>query len=146
MAARGYGIVPYELAFSETRARSILEAWSVEGRTAARRSLLIDFGFIPSYALFFSSLAVLCVRRLPVLPKARWVLPLFPLGAGACDAAENLLLLRMLGVSGPTDAVATAAGAFASVKFCLLAVSLLLSVAAGLAGIVSQRRGATGGS
>lgn len=63
MSGRGYGIVPFELAFTVERARTILEAWGEQGREAARTSLLIDFGFIPSYALLFSTVGIVTVRR-----------------------------------------------------------------------------------
>lgn len=46
----GPGIIPFELAGTAERANRIIDAWGSDGRRAARRSLLLDYAFPPTYA------------------------------------------------------------------------------------------------
>ena len=78
MSEAGYGIIPYEFAFTADRAQVIQDAWSTEGRDAARRSILIDFALVPCYVLLFGSVAALAVHDAVVAPlstKCRACMP-----------------------------------------------------------------------
>lgn len=107
------GILPFEFAFSGEAAAGILVGWGPEGRRVAVAAHIVDYPYLVAYGLGLRGL----VRqwgggRLAVLP----------LVAAGCDAVENAALLGMLGV-GPSDALAVAAGVFASAKFTLLGIT-----------------------
>ena len=58
------GILAFEFAFKPAHANAILETWGQTGRGAARRSLLLDVGFIVlGYAPLLASLCLLLTRR-----------------------------------------------------------------------------------
>jgi hypothetical protein len=130
----GPGIVGLELAGSTGRVEEILAAWGHDGRAAARRSLLIDYGVLATYAPLMVGLCQRTADRMGRRRRAR----LAALGptvaaaqivAGACDVVENTALLRVLaGRREPLPAVATTA---ASLKFALLAAGGVF-LAAGL--------------
>ncbi len=144
MSARGYGIVDYELAFTAERANDILHAWGAEAEPAARRSLLVDFAFMPSYGLLFAGITLL-IARLQGGKLRRAGLALTPLAlvAALCDALENLMLLSMLGAAGRVAvAPPLVAGVAATIKFALLAVLIVYWLAAGVAWAAQRLRGA----
>ncbi len=134
----GYGIVPYELAFTARQASAILSAWGTEGQEAARRSLLVDFAFIPAYATLFAGVTLLVARvareRLQLLG-----LTLVPLqyAAALLDALENVMLLSLLGTQGAVPVLLPlAAGLAASVKFLILALALVYWLVVGGAALL----------
>jgi hypothetical protein len=61
-------IVTFELAFQPGRAAAIMETWKEPGRAAARRSLLLDVGFI---VLGYAPLLFEICHLPPVSGKAR---------------------------------------------------------------------------
>jgi len=132
-AAGGYGIVDYELAYSPQTASTILSAWGEAGQQAARRSLLIDFGFMPSYGLLFAGLTLLIARgQAGALNRVgRW-LAFAPLVAALCDALENVMLLTMLG-SGASAGPPLVAGVAATIKFGLLLIVIGYWIVSGVA-------------
>jgi hypothetical protein len=119
----GPGIVGLELAGSVDRVEEILATWGPDGRAAARRSLLIDYGVLASYGLLMATLCRLSAERLrrrgsrrlsrlgPALARGQFA-------AAACDVAENTALLAVLrGQRGNLPAVGRAS---AILKFSLL--------------------------
>lgn len=134
-AVGGYGIVDYELAFTTERASVILAAWGPTGRLAARHSLWVDYGFMPSYGLLFAGIALLIARRLGgKFQRLGLRLTLAPLVAAAFDAIENVMLLIVLSAGEIVpSAPILAAGICASVKFLLLAVVLGFWLVTGVA-------------
>lgn len=146
MQSRGYGIVPYELAFSAQRAGAILDTWGSAGREAARQSLWMDFGFMPAYGVFFASLTLLVTRA-----QRRWWqrvglgLVAAPLAAMLLDGLENLMLLAILDAAGAVPpASVLVAGVAATLKFTLLGLAVLYWLAGGTAWAL--RRATPGGS
>ncbi len=137
MQSRGYGIVSYQLAFTAPQAGQILDAWGPDGQQAARRSLLIDFAFMPAYGLLFAGVTLLVARRQAGwIQSAGFALTPAPLAAIAFDVLENALLLSNLGSGGAfLPAAPLVAGVAASAKFALLALVILywLAGAASLA-------------
>jgi hypothetical protein len=105
---QGYGttgIGGFELAASKSRAAQIIAEWGAQGRHLAHIGLLLDYGYMLSYGLFFA-LAGFAVRD---AARARgWrrtaavgnVIPYFALAAACFDASENIALLLVLGGHG----------------------------------------------
>jgi hypothetical protein len=112
----GHGIVALELARGPQRARAIVDDWGAEGVAAARRSIRLDWAFVPSYVLLGASLGL--ALDAPVAAGAVVV-------AGGCDVVENLAMLRVL--DGRYDAQWAAFGA-ATTKWALLAAALVLAL------------------
>ncbi len=141
MQAHGYGIVPYELAYSPQQADIILQAWGPEVTPLARRSLLVDFAFMPSYALLFAGITLLIARRLPsgAWRTAGLALALAPFVSAIADALENLMLLRLLGTAGHVpSAPPLVAGLAATVKFGLLVVVIVFWLVAAVGWLVRR--------
>jgi pimeloyl-ACP methyl ester carboxylesterase len=115
----GPGIVGFELAGTERRARDILVEWGSDGRGAARLSLWLDFVYLAAYGAFLA-LASLATRdharrqgwrRFAAAGTAMAVLAV----AGALfDAVEDVFLLLTLGRHG--DAVAPAIAAVCALR------------------------------
>lgn len=128
MRARGgRGIVALELARDVDEARALTERWGDEGVSAARRSIAVDFAFVPLYS---AALSFACLYVGDVVDARGWgawaaagdVLTWGVLVAGALDLLENVAMLRTLG-SGPTPAGVAVTRASAALKFGLLAVA-----------------------
>lgn len=120
-----WGIVGYELAFTEARARVILETWRMAGVTeSARVSLGVDVGFLLVYPWFFRwSVALL---RRPGFSTSgtsfdRWGARLATavLGCSVLDALENWLLWHMI-ERGASQPFVLVAGVVATLKFLLV--------------------------
>jgi len=126
-----WGIVGFELAFTQERAAAIIAVWRSMGVTeSALVSLGVDVAFLLVYPFMFRSLVQLLRRddgsafqRLgPPLSAA--VLACIPL-----DALENALLWREL-VAGASTPLAVTAGLAASLKFLLVLVTAAWCVGA----------------
>ena len=115
------GVLSFELAFTADALRQMMAEWMPHLATSVGFQLGFDFLLISLYALSLSA-ALLYSRKDP----AQWIhiLAWLLLVAGACDAIENLCLLTCM-ITGPTDAMALAAGLFASTKFLILAAALI---------------------
>jgi hypothetical protein len=119
----GPGILGLELAGSVDRVEEILATWGPDGRAAARRSLLIDYGVLASYGPLMAALCRSSAKRLQRrgsrnLVRLGPVLAGGQLAAAACDVAENTALLAVLrGRRGNLPAVGRAS---AILKFSLL--------------------------
>ncbi|GAB4473629.1 MAG: hypothetical protein Kow00124_12830 [Anaerolineae bacterium] len=134
----GYGIVPYELAFTARQADTILSAWGAEGQEAARRSLLVDFAFMPAYATLFAGITLLVARAARgQLQSVGLMLAPLQYVAALLDALENVMLLSLLGTQGAVPTLPPlAAGLAASIKFLILTLALIYWLAAGGAALL----------
>jgi hypothetical protein len=134
----GAGIIALELAGSRERARKLMDRWGTEGRAAARKSLLLDFVFPPTYASFqalacLASSDALAHRGQNGLAAAGPVLAWSQAAAAGFDYLENVSLLLVLG--GRERRFAPLARRAALVKFALLALGL------GYVGLAAVPRG-----
>jgi hypothetical protein len=88
----GPGIIAFELAGNATRAEGIMARWGPDGRSAARMSLWLDFGYMLTYGAL-NALLLEHVRRLRGHPS---VVPAAIIPAVAADGVEGLSLLKVL--------------------------------------------------
>ncbi len=128
----GPTILAFEFAGSRARATQIMAEWGAKGRSAAHVSLLLDYGYMLSYGLFFA-LAGFTVRE---FARARdWrrmavvgaVVPFFALAAAGFDASENVALLLTLAGNGGSFAPPFAA-VCSAIKFTLISIAILYAV------------------
>jgi hypothetical protein len=127
------GIVSLELAGSEANTAAMMGQWREEGKMGAVRSnILIDFLFIPFYALLFYTLCgSISVRHHGKAASLGVLLAFFSLIAALFDVCENIFMLAATyGMYGDLTAMLTAF--FAAAKFSLLALSLLYVILLGL--------------
>lgn len=133
MRDRGVGIIELELTRTSAKASEHYGALGRTGRDAARESLYLDYPYLVAYALFFAAACVVVAARATERGMARLaslgrLLASGALIAAACDAVENLALLRVL--AGHTDQPWPGiAFAFASAKFLLLTAASLYAIA-----------------
>ena len=141
-ASGGAGILPFELAGSSDRAAEILGEWGEAERDAARLSLWIDFPFLIAYAIFLC----LAIRATSDAARRRgWdryarpgvAIAALPIVAAACDAVEDVFLLRVLDGHAASSAPAVAT-AFAGTKFVAIGIALSYLLI-GLAALGSAR-------
>jgi hypothetical protein len=123
--------------------REIEAEWGGHGEYLARLSLWIDFAFMASYGAFFA-LADVAVRDFAAsrglrrLAAVGAVAPACAIAAALFDVVENTLWLLVLGghLGEPAPPIATAC---ASLKFLLIAVAILYSLAGLLAWLRLRR-------
>jgi hypothetical protein len=136
------GIGGFEFAGSSSRAAQIMAEWGTEGRRLAHLGLLLDYGYMLSYGIFFA-LASFAIRD---TARARgWrrmagagiVTPYFALAAACFDASENVALLLTLGGHGGSFAPPFAT-ICSSIKWTLIGVAIFY-VLCGLALLVRAR-------
>ncbi len=126
------GIVEFELARTSEQASEYYGELGESGRDAARESLYLDFPYLVLYGLFYAAACVVVAARAAecgMSRLARWGRPLAwgALGAAACDAVENVALLRVL--DGHTDQPWPGiAFTFATAKFALITAATLYAV------------------
>lgn len=130
--SHGPTIFTFEFAATPARAARIVAEWGPKGRSAAHLSLLLDYGYMFSYGLFFA-LAGFAVRdmarardwrRLAVIGA---VVPFFALAAASFDASENVALLLTLAGNGGSFAPPFAA-VCSAIKWTLIAIAILYAV------------------
>jgi hypothetical protein len=125
----GPTILAFEFAGSQSHAAQIMAEWGAKGRSAAHLSLLLDYGYMLSYGLFF------CLAGLAIRDSARvgsWrrlaaagvVVPFFALAAAAFDATENVALLLILAGKGGGFAPPFAT-VCSTIKFTLIGIAIL---------------------
>lgn len=128
----GPGIIAFEFAGTQSHATQIMTEWGAKGRSAAHLSLVLDYGYMLSYGLFFA-LTGFAVRD---TARARgWarsvaigiVVPFFAFAAAAFDATENVALLLTLAGKGGSFAPPFAA-VCSTIKFTLIAIAILYAV------------------
>ncbi len=137
------GIISYEFAGSLPAAERILEAWGEEGRVAAGLNLGLDFLFLFAYGAAIALGCVIAARSLKarsrILGTVGTILAWAVIAAALLDVMENYALIRILLGSGTASLAAVARGC-ATIKFSLVAVSLLYVVVGGAtAGILRLR-------
>ncbi|MFI5004641.1 MAG: hypothetical protein ACHQE6_06465 [Solirubrobacterales bacterium] len=130
--SHGPSILAFEFAGSQSRAAQIIAEWGPKGRSAAHLSLVLDYGYMLSYGLFFA-LAGFAVRD---TARARgWrrlaaigvVVPFFALAAATFDATENVALLLTLAGNGGSFAPPFAA-VCSAIKFTLISIAIIYSL------------------
>ncbi len=128
----GPGILSFEFAGSRSDASQIMTEWGAKGRSPAHLSLVLDYGYMLSYGLFFA-LAGFAVRD---TSRARgWqrlaaiglVVPFFALAAAAFDASENVALLLTLSGKGGSFAPPFAT-VCSTIKFTLIGIAILYAL------------------
>lgn len=139
----GPGIIGLEFAGSLGRVEEIQGEWGGHGEYLARLSLWIDFAFMASYGAFFALAGVAvrgfaASRGLRKLAAVGVVAPACAVAAALFDVAENAIWLLVLGghLGDPAPAIATGC---ASVKFGLIAVAILYSLAGAIAWLRFRR-------
>jgi hypothetical protein len=130
--SRGPTILDFEFAVTPSRAAQIMAEWGPKGRSAAHLSLILDYGYMVSYGLFFA-LAGFAVRD---MARARgWrrlaalgaVVPFFALAAATFDASENVALLLTL--AGDVGSFAPPFAAVCSaIKFTLISIAIIYAL------------------
>ena len=107
----GPGIVGFELAGTERRAREILVEWGPDGRSAARLSLWLDYAYLAAYGAFLA-LASLATRDHARrqgwrrFAAAGTAMAGLAVAAALFDAVEDAFLLLALGRHGGAAAPA----------------------------------------
>lgn len=127
------GIVSLELAGSKAHTETMVRGWLENGKiSAVKRNILIDFLFIPFYALLFYTLCgSISVRHSGRAASLGVLLAFFSLIAGFFDVCENILMLfSSYGYYSNFTAMLTAF--FAAAKFALLGLSVLYVIILGL--------------
>ncbi|HEV7162663.1 MAG TPA: hypothetical protein VGN25_05355 [Solirubrobacteraceae bacterium] len=130
--SHGPTILDFEFAGSRARAAQIVTEWGVKGRSAAHLSLVLDYGYMLSYGLFFA-LAGFAVRDAARAHDWRHaaalgaVVPFFALAAAVFDASENVALLLTLGGNGGSFAPPFAA-VCSALKFTLITIAVLYAL------------------
>jgi hypothetical protein len=142
-AAAPAGIFSWELTRDPLSVQRMIESWDARTRLLAAFGLGLDYVFMLSYAVMFSTacyaLGRLLTRHAPGWARlAPWLAGGAWLAAGL-DAVENIGLLQGL-LNGPTAAWQSIAGGCAAVKFTLLGLTLLYLAGGGLWAVVSGRR------
>jgi hypothetical protein len=144
MSDRGVGIIDLELARTSQKASEYYAKLGEKGRDAARESLYLDYPYMILYGLFYASACVVVAARAAERGMSRLAgvgrpLAWGALAAAACDAVENIALLRVAdGHTGqPWPGIAFA---FASAKFLLLIAASLYAIAGFLATLRRTRR------
>jgi len=126
------GIIEFELARTSDKASEFYGELGETGRDAARESLYLDFPYLVLYGLLYAAACLVVSARAAergMSGLARWGRPLAwcGLAAAACDAIENVALLRV--VDGHTDQPWPGiAFTFATVKFVLSTAAILYAV------------------
>jgi hypothetical protein len=130
--SHGPTILDFEFAGSRARAAQIMAQWGPKGRSAAHLSLVLDYGYMISYGLFFA-LAGFAVRdaarahgwrRLVAIGA---VVPFFAIAAASFDTSENVALLLTLAGNGGNFAPPFAA-ICSAIKFTLITIAILYAL------------------
>jgi hypothetical protein len=127
--SHGPTILDFEFARTQRRAAQIMAEWGGKGRSAAHLSLVLDYGYMLSYGLFFA-IAGFAVRNGARARGWRWLaaggafVPFFALAAAVFDASENVALLLTLAGRGGSFAPPFAT-VCSAIKFTLIGVAIL---------------------
>lgn len=114
-----YSIIDFEFAFTAEKAGEIIKTWGPTLQEAAHKSLVIDFAYLVTYALFMSSLALLVTRSLKGAHIGS-TLAVMPWVAALLDAVENVCLLYTLGAQ--SGVIVFLSGVCALIKFVLVSI------------------------
>lgn len=137
--SHGPTILDFEFARTQQRTAQIIAEWGVKGRNAAHLSLVLDYGYMLSYGLFFAfaGFAVRDTARTrgwPRLAAVGTVIPFFALAAAGFDASENVALLLTLAGNGGSFAPPFAAFCSA-IKFTLITIAIVYALCGLILGI-----------
>jgi len=130
--SHGPSILAFEFASSKSRAAQIVAEWGPKGRSAAHLSLILDYGYMLSYGLFFM-LAGFAIRDAARtrnwrgLAAAGMIVPFFAIAAATFDATENVALLLTLAGHGGSFAPPFAT-VCSAIKFTLIGIAILYVV------------------
>jgi hypothetical protein len=148
MSDRGVGIVDFELARTSQQASEYYAELGEKGRDAARESLYLDYPYLILYGLFYASACVVVAARAAERGMSRLgavgrPLAWGALAAAACDAVENIALLRVADghTAQPWPGIAFV---FASAKFLLVIAAALYAVVGFLLTLRRTRRAPDG--
>jgi NADH:ubiquinone oxidoreductase subunit K len=124
-------IMSLELAWHTAAAQRIVASWK---NVHPVPQILWDFLFIVAYAYLLFALGITAAhyanyRNRPLLARIAGYAALAGLFAGACDVLENFGLLWMIGI-GAQQPVPFLTSLFATVKFLLIFVAFVVSLAA----------------
>lgn len=129
----GYDIIDFEFAFTKEKAGEILETWGPDLQKEALKSLYIDFAYLVSYAVFFSSLTLLVTRFLRgTSAKVGIITARLPWAAAILDTLENICLILVIRSSAESETACSLAGSFAVVKFLLVGIVVVFIIVGGL--------------
>ena len=126
------GIIEFELARTSEKASELYGELGEKGRDGATESLYLDYPFLVLYGFLYAMACLVVGARAAergMTRLAEWGRPLALAGlmSAACDAVENVALLRV--ADGHTDQPWPGiAFSFASVKFALAAAVLVYVV------------------
>jgi hypothetical protein len=134
------GIVAFELAGNADHARGIIDGWGPELSILARKSIIVDFVFIPGYVFLFFSITMFVSLLFTGAPRT-WIrkAAFLPIVSGLADVVENTFLLLVL--KSPhdiSDLYPQIAAWCATVKFALLAVVAVIWIIAALVWLVKR--------
>jgi hypothetical protein len=130
--SHGPTILAFEFAGSRSRAAQIMAEWGPKGRSAAHLSLILDYGYMVSYGLFFmlagfATRDTARARGWRRMAAAGVVIPLFAIAAAMFDASENVALLLTLAGHGESFAPPFAT-VCSAIKFTLIGIAILYAV------------------
>jgi hypothetical protein len=144
MGDHGVGIIEFELGRTSTKAAQLVSDLGSHGRSAARLSLYLDYGYLVGYGLFFAGACTVVAERARELRWRRWgrvgvILAWAVLLAAALDAIENGALLVELGrhTAQPWPGIAFAC---AVPKLVLVGLAQLYAVLGWIAVSATKRR------
>lgn len=133
-SAAPWGVVSFELAGRAEKARAIIDSWDDHARLSAALGLGLDYLFMLLYA---TTIAIACLWSAEVYKELGWWMAdlggLMAWGvwlAAVLDGVENYSLWRLLSgpVSNPWPRIAWWC---ASIKFVLIAISMIYGIAGG---------------
>jgi len=145
MRARGYDIVPFEIAGDVETVDRIVAAWGPEGVRAARLQTWMDMGYLVSYAVPTAAGCAIVADAArsadrDLLAGVGAALGWGTIVAAGCDAVENASMLAEL--SGRRGRLPALARRCALVKFGLLAPAVAYAAVGTGALAVARRRAA----
>lgn len=134
------GIVSLELATSATATAKVIDGYTADGLIGKTRlNILIDFFFIPFYAMLFYTLAgSISVRLKGRAATAGVLLAFFSLIAGLLDVFENIFMLFAT-YDLYNDLTAILTCFLAAMKFLLLLIAFGYIILFGI-GVIMRRK------
>jgi hypothetical protein len=144
MGDHGVGIIEFELGRTSSKASQLVSDLGPHGRSAARLSLYLDYGYLLGYGLFFAGACTVVAERARALGWRLWatigVLLAWGVLIGAgLDAIENGALLVELGrhTGQPWPAIAFAC---AAPKLLVVGLAELYALVGWIAVTATKRR------